>query len=83
MPAGQIEQVGPTGIYPVSGPHPKGPAEVRGQGELAHPEERRRIEEHTRGRSMEAALLVVGLVIFGGYFCYSGIRRFLNPNVGA
>ncbi len=37
----QIDEVGPTGIYPASGPLPPGDAEVIGQGELGHPEKRR------------------------------------------
>lgn len=36
----QVEEVGPTGIYPASGPLPPGNAKVIGQGELGHPEER-------------------------------------------
>lgn len=36
----QIDEVGPTGIYPASGPWPPGDAEVVGQGELGHPDER-------------------------------------------
>lgn len=39
---GRKDEVGRTGIYPASGPYPPGDAEVRGQGELAHPEERGR-----------------------------------------
>jgi putative oxidoreductase len=74
----QFEQVGPTGIYPASGPLRPSAAEVRGQGELAHPEER----EHTRptGRpwSAERAAMLFGRAIFGGYFLYNGINHFVN-----
>ena len=36
----RVERVGPSGIYPASRPLPPGDAPVRGQGALAHPEER-------------------------------------------
>jgi putative oxidoreductase len=73
----QIEHVGSSGIYPMSGPHPAGPAELRGQGELAHPEERRRTPL-LRGRQSGTIPLLLGRAIFGGYFLYSGIGHFLN-----
>ena len=36
----RIEHVGRSGIYPPSGPYPPGDFQIRGQGALAHPEER-------------------------------------------
>ena len=37
----QVDRIGPTGIYPASGPLPPADAEVVGQGELGHPEQRK------------------------------------------
>lgn len=73
----RVDHVGHTGIYPASGPRPPGPAEIRGQGELAHPEERRRRVAIPRV-STERAALTLGRALFGGYFAYSGITHFLN-----
>ena len=52
---GRRDEVGPTGIYPASGPHPPGDAPIRGQGALAHPEERELINDEppTSGGSSE------------------------------
>jgi hypothetical protein len=33
---GRTDQVGPTGVYPGSGPYPEGPAEVRTPGDFVH-----------------------------------------------
>jgi putative oxidoreductase len=74
----QIEQVGPTGIYPVSGPSPPSRAEVRGQGELAHPEEREQVKRTARRWSVERAAMLFGRALFGGYFLYNGINHFVN-----
>ncbi|MGH9159749.1 MAG: DoxX family membrane protein [Vicinamibacteraceae bacterium] len=75
----QSEQVGPSGIYPASGAFPKGDAVVRGQGELAHPEERRfrLLPAPSEGR-LNATLLGAGRAVFGGFFLYNGINHFLN-----
>ena len=73
----RVEHVGPSGIYPASGPLPPGDAPVRGQGALAHPEER-----HDGGLqavdSRERMALAIGRALFGGYFLYNGINHFLN-----
>ena len=73
----RVECVGPSGIYPASGPLPPGDAPVRGQGALAHPEER-----HDGGLqavdSRERMALAIGRALFGGYFLYNGINHFLN-----
>lgn len=76
----RVDHVGRSGIYPASGPLPPGDAEVRGQGALAHPEER-----HLRGTlpsvSSERAALALGRALFGGYFVYNGINHFLNRSM--
>lgn len=71
------EHVAGSGIYPASGPHPAGAVAVRGQGELAHPEER-------RARALlppltgSAAPLLLARGIFGGYFIYNAMNHFQN-----
>jgi putative oxidoreductase len=76
-PSTRFDEVGRTGIYPASGPLPRGDAPIRGQGELAHPEER---GKHLRLASWPGnkPMLAIGRAIFGGYFLYSGISHFLN-----
>jgi putative oxidoreductase len=72
------EHVGRSGIYPASGSSAPADAVVRGQGELAHPEERRR---NRPGRSRwpgNLPLLELGRALFGGYFLYNGINHFRN-----
>jgi putative oxidoreductase len=75
----RTEQVGHTGIYPASGPLPDGDAPVRGQGALAHPEERALLlaeqESTTRAESWP---LAAGRVLFGGFFLFNGINHFLK-----
>lgn len=76
----QVDEVGRSGIYPASGPHPPGTAPVRGQGELAHPEERRRLlttGSRDAGR-VNGSLLGLGRAILGGYFVYNGVNHFRN-----
>ena len=74
--SGRLEHVGRSGIYPVSGPWPSGDAPLVGQGELAHPEERRR---EVSWPSIPA--LAIGRAVFGGYFLFNGINHFLNRNM--
>lgn len=75
----QVEDVGHTGIYPASGPFPAGPAETRGQGEFAHPEERQqRLLTEGRDRDVNRTLNLLGRAVFGGYFLYNGINHFMN-----
>lgn len=77
----RMDRVGPTGIYPASGPRPPGRAEVRGQGQRAHPEERRRLREWPDIRRVlpgDRGLIALGRTILGGYFLYNGINHFLN-----
>jgi len=73
----RTEQVGHTGIYPASGPFPDHDAPVRGQGALAHPEERAvplaGQESSTRAESWS---LAAGRVLFGGFFLFNGVNHF-------
>jgi hypothetical protein len=71
---GRVDHVGPTGIYPASGPLPSGSPPVRGQGELAHPEERRA----AYARSAARAGLSLGRILFGGYCLYNGIKYLME-----
>jgi putative oxidoreductase len=73
----RVEHVGPSGIYPASGPLPPGDAPVRGQGALAHPEERQDGGLQAVD-SRERMALAIGRALFGGYFLYNGINHFLN-----
>jgi uncharacterized membrane protein YphA (DoxX/SURF4 family) len=73
----RVERVGHSGIHPVSGPLPQSNAPVRGQGALAHPDE--------RGEGLpipavprESVALALGRTLFGGFFLYNGINHFLN-----
>jgi uncharacterized membrane protein YphA (DoxX/SURF4 family) len=78
-PATRIDQVGPTGIYPASGPMPPATVEVRGQGQLAHPEERRHPLLLTSGRATgRTAVHMLGRALVGGYFLYNGVNHFVN-----
>jgi uncharacterized membrane protein YphA (DoxX/SURF4 family) len=77
-PSTRVDPVGRSGIYPASGPFPPGDAPFRGQGELAHPEERQRPGENWRRWSGSGALLMMGRAILGGYFLYNGINHFVN-----
>jgi hypothetical protein len=60
-PSTRVDQVGHTGIYPASGPWPPGDAPIRGQGELAHPEERAH-----RVALASLSLLALGIVALLG-----------------
>lgn len=75
-PSTRVDEVGRSGIYPASGPLPPGDALIRGQGELAHPEERRR--SVSRAWPGGGTVLGFGRVLFGGYFLYNGINHFLS-----
>jgi uncharacterized membrane protein YphA (DoxX/SURF4 family) len=57
---------------------PAGSAAIRGQGELGHPEERRRRTGAEYGRMTNTAMHVLGRAILGGYFTYNGINHFVN-----
>ena len=72
----QIEDVRGSGIYPATGPFPKGSATVRSPAAFAHPEERERTGLRRPG--LETAALLAGRVIFGGFFLYNGINHFLS-----
>jgi putative oxidoreductase len=74
----RIDRVGPTGIYPASGPSAPPNAEVRTPGELAHPEERAALRRTGRPWANRSVALGLGRAIFGGYFLYNGINHFLN-----
>ncbi len=75
--AGNVEHIGRSGIYPASGPLPAGPAELRGQGELGHPEQHRR-QALLSGARAGTLPLLAGRAIFGGFFLYNGINHFRN-----
>jgi putative oxidoreductase len=72
----RTEDVSGSGVYPATGPFPKGHAVVRSPAAFAHPEERRRMD--LRRSSVETVALLAGRAIFGGYFLYNGINHFLN-----
>jgi putative oxidoreductase len=72
----RVEDVRGSGVYPATGPFPKGPATVRSPAAFAHPEERRPTAR-TRP-ALETAALLAGRAIFGGYFLYNGVNHFLN-----
>jgi putative oxidoreductase len=69
------DRVGQSGIYPMSGPHPELGAELRGQGELGHPEERMK---RLTGATQSAAPLLLGRALLGGFFLYNGVNHFQN-----
>jgi uncharacterized membrane protein YphA (DoxX/SURF4 family) len=75
-PTLQVEDVRGSGVYPATGPFPEGPATVRTPAALAHPEERHAPE--LQSQRLEAAALLAGRAIFGGYFLYNGLGHFLN-----
>jgi uncharacterized membrane protein YphA (DoxX/SURF4 family) len=80
----RFDRVGPTGIYPASGPTPPGDAPVRGQGELAHPEERRpRHGAVSLPVPRNGLLLGIGRLLYGGYFVYNGVNHFRNRDMMA
>ena len=70
----RVEDVHGSGVYPGTGPFPKGEAAVRTPAGFAHPEERRPMRANRRG--LEKAALIAGRLIFGGYFLYNGINHF-------
>jgi putative oxidoreductase len=75
----QVEDVGRSGVYPASGPFPPGEAELRGQSEFAHPEERsQRLLPEGRGHDVDRTLNLIGRAVFGGYFLYNGVNHFVN-----
>ena len=74
----RLDHVGRSGIYPASGPLPPSDAPVRGQGELAHPEERRAVSEKPRAWPGNSTILALGRAILGGYFLYNGVNHFVN-----
>jgi putative oxidoreductase len=78
-PTSRVDDVGQSGVYPASGPMPSGPAELRGQSEFMHPEERRnRLLMAPRPSEANTTLNLIGRAVFGGYFIYNGINHFLN-----
>lgn len=70
----RVDYVGRSGVYPVSGPWPPGNVPIVGQGELAHPEERRR-RGLARFRNKSTALLGLGCAMAGAYFLYQRKNR--------
>src|SRR5256885_3210639 len=77
----RFDYVTGSGIYPASGPRLPAGAVIRGQGELAHPEERHRVSELARSWPGNSATLAIGRAFFGGYFLYNGINHFVNPGM--
>jgi putative oxidoreductase len=74
---GRTDRVGQSGIYPMSGPHPELGAELRGQGELGHPEERSR-QKLLTGGTESAGPLLAARALLGGFFVYNGVNHFRN-----
>jgi putative oxidoreductase len=72
----QIEDVRGSGIYPATGPLPRGNAMVRSPAALGHPEARRSFR--TARQSIETAAFLTGRAIVGGYFLYNGINHLVN-----
>ena len=62
----------------MSGPLPATDAPIRGQGELAHPEERKLLKAYIAERPANTAILALGRAVFGGYFLYNGVNHFMN-----
>jgi uncharacterized membrane protein YphA (DoxX/SURF4 family) len=87
----RLDRVGKSGIYPASGPWPAGHVPIRGQGVLAHPEERRRAFEKTsvwlreeaewRRWPGNSAMLTVGRAVLGGFFIYNAVNHFMNRDM--
>lgn len=73
---GRVEDVRGSGIYPATGPYPRGDAIVRTPGALAHPEERQMVR--WTNERVEPRALFAGRLIFGSYFLYNGINHFLE-----
>jgi putative oxidoreductase len=72
--ATRTEAVGRSGIYPISGPSPTTAAPIRGQGALAHPEER---ESFLASRfDPQTVAQGIGRALFGGFFLFNGINHF-------
>jgi uncharacterized membrane protein YphA (DoxX/SURF4 family) len=63
-------------VYPATGPFPKGDAVVRSPAAFAHPEERH--PPRPARPAFDAAALLAGRALFGGYFLYNGINHFMN-----
>jgi len=80
-PTSRVDDVGQSGVYPASGPMPAGPADLRGQSEFIHPEERRHRLLPPHESEANTALNLLGRAIFGGYFIYNGINHFLNRDM--
>jgi putative oxidoreductase len=76
MSTSRVEDVRGSGVYPATGPFPKGTATVRSPAAFAHPEARERTS--LRWPALETAALLAGRAIFGGYFLYNGLNHFLN-----
>ncbi len=77
-PVSERDEVGRSGVYPASGPMPSGPAELRGQSEFAHPEERADRLLPRPHDQVQRTLNLLGRAVFGGFFIYNGINHFLN-----
>lgn len=76
-PSNTVDEVGRTGVYPVSGPWPTGDAAVVGQGALGHPEQRRLLGALPRPYvDLDKVSLAFGRVVFGGFCLYNGINHF-------
>jgi CBS domain-containing protein len=73
----RVDHVGRTNIYPASGPWPPGDVPMLGQGELAHPEERRgrRQGEGWTSNTAHLSLGSLGFAIAGAYFLYKRDTR--------
>ena len=72
----QIEDVRGSGVYPGSGPLPRGEAIVRSPAALGHPEQR--FKRRMTLQSLETPAHIAGRAVLGGYFLYNGINHFVN-----
>jgi putative oxidoreductase len=83
-PTLMIDEVGRSGIYPMSGPWPQGEARVIGQGDFGHPEQQHRAPTRWAEPLGPNESLTIGRLLFGGFFLYNGVNHFLNraPMVG-
>jgi putative oxidoreductase len=76
-PSTRVDEVGRSGVYPMSGPLPAGRARIVGQGQLGQPPRHGRAAyPHVAGS--RDAILNVGRILYGGFFLYNGISHFVN-----
>jgi putative oxidoreductase len=77
------DEVVRSGIHPASGPRPQTEMPIRGQAELAHPEERRSPAGALPEWPGNGAMLALGRALLGGFFLYNGVNHFVNRQMMA